>query len=402
LYTLSKSEFSIFIDWTDLGSVKHQTLAEVEDAYELCKKATQDYNAKIASVPVDNAARGVATKVCDKLGHGALPSRDPAHCADLCSKDLAQTNVVKSVMAEAKEVRDFVKIDRIDSIRVESNAVKDADEYITTAVNMCETRMNLCHDFILAARKQHDFVKLLWGNESFRTYFNERSAKVQDATRAILDRCSDNSRWERMDVLLNSLLIHFKRVHGLCSREDFPLSCYVLLIQALRNEINRGLDARFDEVLGENSRREVADMIRERFNMDGMDTTGRKVGLLDRHHLMCFLVDPYSFELRSTFKLGTNLAPLVNEMIARYIPLDEDGSTASRERVKREFMVSFDFSVHGCIANLIQRIVPHLSLAFRSSTLIRESGSTPFLRCNLRRSVWRSWRRGTESSESRT
>ena len=36
------------------------------------------------------------------------------------SKDLAGTDVVKRVMREAKEVRDFVKIDRIDSIHEEA------------------------------------------------------------------------------------------------------------------------------------------------------------------------------------------------------------------------------------------------------------------------------------------
>ena len=135
---------------------------------------------------------------------------------------------------------------------------------------------------------QHDFVKLFWGNESFRGYYNERNQAAKDSTRAIMDRCSDNSCWERMDVLLDALLVHFKRVHGLCSRENFPLSCYVLLIQALRNELNKGLNAdngRFDDILGENSRMEVADMVRERFNMDGKETSGRKVGLLDRVHL---------------------------------------------------------------------------------------------------------------------
>ena len=120
-----------------------------------------------------------------------------------------------------------------------------------------------------------------------------------------------------MDVLLNSLLIHFKRVHGLCYHADFPLSCYILRVQALRNELNKGLNAnngKFDSVLGENSRAEVADMIRERFNMDGRDPSGTKVGLVDCHQLMCYLVDPFSSEWRSTSLLQTNLAELVKSL----------------------------------------------------------------------------------------
>ena len=339
---MSKEEFSAFLTWTDLGSTKHQTAAEVDDAFKVCTQAMKDFGANIASIPVDNAARGMATLLAKKIGKHVVVSRDPAHCIDLLSKDLANTLVVTRVMNEAKEVRDFVKIDRIDSIRIEASA-RGSLEDSCTAVTMCETRMNLCFDFIQAARRQHDFLKLLWGNSAFQVWYKERSTKVQDSTRAILDRCNEQARWERMDVLLSSLLKHFKVVHGLCSREDFPLSCYVLLIQALRNDINRGLkenDGRFQALLGEGSIREIALMIRSRFNMDGRDTEGRKVGLLDRHHLMCFLVDPFSYEWRSTFLLDTNRGELVTEMIQKFVPLDEDGTGKARARVMQDFMVS--------------------------------------------------------------
>ena len=84
---------------------------------------------------------------------------------------------------------------------------------------------------------------------------------------------------------------------------------------------------------------EVANMIRERFNMDGRDPSGRKVGLLDRKDLMCFLVDPFSWEWRSIFFLDTNMAELVTEMVNHYIPVDEDGSSTTRERVTKEYHV---------------------------------------------------------------
>ena len=331
----------MFWDWTDLGSVKHQTKAEVDDAFKVCTDAMEEFDCGTASIPVDNAARGVAAEVCARLGGSTFLSRDPSHSLDLLSKDLVGTHVVKSVMNEAKEVRDFVKIDRIDSIRLEAAESGELEE-TWTAVNMCDTRMNLAHGFIEGARRQHDFVKLLWGNASFQIYFWERTSKVQASTREILNRCEDNCRWERMDMLMSSLLVHFKRVHGVCSRENFPLSCFVLLVQALRNDINKGLnigDGKFDKVLGKGSAMEVANMIRERFNMDGRDPSGRKVGLLDRKDLMCFLVDPFSWEWRSTFFLETNMAELVTEMVNHYIPLDEDSSSTTRERVTKEFQV---------------------------------------------------------------
>ena len=127
---------------------------------------------------------------------------------------------------------------------------------------------------------------------------------VQASMHKILNRYEDNSRLEIMDILISSLLAHFKRVHGVCSRANYPLSCFILLVQALKNDINKGLNidnGKFDVVLGEGSAVEVANMIRGRFNMDGRDPSGRKVGLLDRKDLMCFLVDPFSWEWRSIF-----------------------------------------------------------------------------------------------------
>jgi hypothetical protein len=73
--------------------------------------------------------------------------------------------------------------------------------------------------------------------------------------------------------------------------------------------------------------------------MDGLDPDGRKVGLLDRHHFYCFLVDPFNHQLRSQFMLVPDTAVLIKEMIEHYVPLDEDGSSTRRQRVKEEFMV---------------------------------------------------------------
>ena len=103
----------------------------------------KEYKVPIASIDVDNAARLVAAKAAANdafKGMTILVIRDPSHCVDLLSKDLAGTDVVKRVMADSKEVRDFVKIDRIDSICVEKNELENA-EYIPTAISISETRM---------------------------------------------------------------------------------------------------------------------------------------------------------------------------------------------------------------------------------------------------------------------
>ena len=141
-------------------------------------------------------------------------------------------------------------------------------------------------------------------------------------------------------MLTSHVTVHFKRMHLLLSREDFPISAYPLLVQGLRNDINRGFTQDFDDVLGPGSRAQISSMIRVRFNMNGLDPTGRKVGLLDRHHLMAFLVDPFGHDWRAKFELQTPLATLMREMIELYIKKDDNGSNTKQERVMKEFMVS--------------------------------------------------------------
>ena len=116
---------------------------------------------------------------------------------------------------------------------------------------------------------------------------------VEGTTEAVVDGILD------VNMLTQSLVIHFKTMYGLCSQADMPMAAYTPIVQELSNDINGGIyvgNGQFDVVLGEDSRREVADMIQERFNMDRIKPTGRKVRLLDRYHLMCLLTDPFSHE----------------------------------------------------------------------------------------------------------
>ena len=135
---------------------------------------------------------------------------------------------------------------------------------------------------------------------------------------------------------------HLTKVQKVCSRSDFPLSVFVLVVQALRNDLNKGLNwnnGEFNRKLGAGAAEEVAAMITGRFNMDGNDPIGSKVGLLDRHHLWGYLCDPFNHQMRDKFKLQVEMAELVKEMIEAYVPLDDDDSNETRRMVKEEFMV---------------------------------------------------------------
>jgi len=306
------------------------------------KDCINEYNGEVASLAVDNAARAVAKLVCARFpGMCILMLRDPGHCVDLLSKDLVKTKAIKAVVDDAREVRELLSNDRIDSIRQES--IQEGNvEFTQGTVSWVDTRMNLGHEFICAARHQHDFLQLLRGNPKFRQYYRERTPEKKANLDAILDRCQDARRWERMDLVTTHITGPLRRVHKLVCRADVPLSAYPALVQALRNELNRGLSVGdqgdFDKLLGDGAAQEIASMLRVRFNMDGKHPGGSKVGLLDRYQWMCLIVDPFSAELRNKLHVG-DLACIMREMIEMYVPLDEDGESTMRKKVKKDFLV---------------------------------------------------------------
>ena len=147
------------ITFTDLGSSKHMTEDEIKDGIKICEEAIATHKTRLASIAVDNAAKKVASGIA---GHFrpvmyVIVSRDPSHCVDLISKDLALLEFMKELLEEATELHKFVRIDRIDSIRIEITQAGELDESYV-GLTLCDTRMNLAHDYIVGALKQSEFV----------------------------------------------------------------------------------------------------------------------------------------------------------------------------------------------------------------------------------------------------
>jgi hypothetical protein len=187
LYTVSKSDFSVFYDMSDLGVDKQNTDAEVRDALEVCKRAKEEFMANIASIPVDNAAKAVATRVADSLIESCLTSRDPnpAHCADLLSKDLATCPIVKDILVEANEVYKFVSIDCIDSMRIQAKQQCHLPE-ATAAVNNVDTCMNLIHNFVWVTQNQGTFIAYLPMCDPFKKYYDEHTTQSRRRRRRLM------------------------------------------------------------------------------------------------------------------------------------------------------------------------------------------------------------------------
>jgi len=140
-------------------------------------------------------------------GLKALPLRDLAHCIDLLSKNLAKTSVVRSVLAEAKEVFELCSTNRIDNIQKESFGTGEIPHTIA-AQNVCETRMNLTYIHLSSALAQSTIIASLPTNDSYKKYYEERTSAKKQELDTILQNCN-HGRWQHMQMLMDLTKVCF-------------------------------------------------------------------------------------------------------------------------------------------------------------------------------------------------
>jgi len=76
-------------------------------------------------------------------------------------------------------------------------------------------------------------------NPKYIKYYKDRTSKQKAKIDVILDNCGP-ARWQKMEAVC-AVTVHFEQAHKLCSCEDAPLSCYVLIVQALYSRVNNAI-----------------------------------------------------------------------------------------------------------------------------------------------------------------
>ena len=349
LFTVTRGCVSMFYTWINMGSDVHVSDAEVAETYTICKQVKSLFSGLgITALPMDNAAAAVATKVAKKLkddGDHPFPLRDPVHCVDLGSKDLVKVPCLKSPLEKAIAVNKFVMGNRIANIHkemVESGKLTSS----SAGKSLPDTRMNLTNQVIESALAQRMFIMLLPQEPSFIKYKGSRDKASREKIDAFLMMCT-HQFWEELSVVLR-LTKHFRDVHHLLSKETTPLSCYPLVVKALWNSISETVGGEdFDRLLGDGNKDDVKNMLEVRFNLHGGAVVGRKVGLLDHFHNWCYMVDPYNWEWRNTFKFEGEggLRKNAKEMIAHFVTGSDTKSEKTRADLLKEFEVCLYNSV---------------------------------------------------------
>ena len=73
-------------------------------------------------------------------------------------------------------------------------------------MTLCDTRMNLAHDYILGALKQSGFIAGLSRNELWRSFIDSRTAKDKLSWEIRLAELNDNKRYDMTHFILCSTL----------------------------------------------------------------------------------------------------------------------------------------------------------------------------------------------------
>ncbi len=184
--------------------------------------------------------------------------------------------------------------------------------------------MNLTYIHLISALAQSTLIASLPTTDSHKKYYRERTSARKQVLDTILQNCN-HRRWQRMLMLID-LTKGFFDAHKLCSCQNVQLSCYILIVQGIKNTVDciiNGDDRKFDRVLGPGSAMEIADVIDCCFNMDGAKPPDSEVGLIDEYHIWCFLMDPFSYEWCITFVIDGNLIQkCAKNMIDHFVPAD--------------------------------------------------------------------------------
>ena len=90
------------------------------------------------------------------------------------------------------------------------------------------------------------------------------------------------------------------------------------------------------ELFGDHAIEEITAIIESRFNMDGMEPAGRRVGLLDSYQLWCYAVDPFRDYLTPPPMAKPHIAYFIDAMDF-YPPPVDDYNKELRQQCHPEF-----------------------------------------------------------------
>ena len=300
MYSLT-GELSTFVRISQLRTDVHVVDKEVTDAVDALARVREKIGGSICNAAVDNAASKVATLTVQAYAQKfpeeppILMTRDPGHCIDLVAKDSAKVSCFSELLTTTKTLIRLLTRDRVRAICEEAMRT-DRCVFCPVAVLLADTRFYGAADMFKSVLKNQPILNILADLPQFVEYRNTR--KTQEREKLDDTLLTLTPLYYRKLQLATNWFDVLKRGNKMTSSESCPMSAYLPIVQAIRNEVNVVLanegGPSWNTVFGGGKRAELALFITQRFNMDGQDPPGMKVGLLDAYQVWAHMVDPFN------------------------------------------------------------------------------------------------------------
>jgi hypothetical protein len=265
LYTISKGEISLFLKSSQLGSLVHTKPAEVLDAARTMEFCRETLMSPVTNLAVDNAAKDVMAEASVYYAQKnpkqppIIRPRDPAHCIDLVAKDSAKVSCFALLLGEAEEIIDFMKTDRVDGILSELWYTGKLEKF-SKVTTFSDTRFNKAVSLFECVLAQKPFLLIVRELLTFSNYYNSRTTQRKNKIDKQINLATPGF-YQKLKVAIEWFKV-IEYASKLVSGNNFPMSAYLAVVQAMRNGFNVIITNEggpsFDSVMGTGSQNELA------------------------------------------------------------------------------------------------------------------------------------------------
>ena len=346
VYVSSKGSWSSFEGMTKLEDQAHCTIAERDDGVRFVRQLDLKYG-PVVPISADNAALPVLEKIVDEIQR-TEPNRvllvmpDNTHTVDLLAKDLGDAKfcpILKRFIDEVKAVVNLVSSNNIWGCAKKCFADGTVPEFRKLELH-ADTRMYGVADTIDRVLGASEFLTKAKNREipSLQEHLASRTTARRNEILQILENATNGVFMARALKAYN-LFNQIKQVTLVTSSTKTPASCYLPLVQAMRNSINSTIQRSFDVLFEDGCQDQIISALTVRFNMDGEKppaSTTRKRGLVSPIHIWLYMLDPFVIEGTGApvLAIKPSVAEQVTAMAKFFVRGDDNDPNVMEKRDK--------------------------------------------------------------------
>jgi hypothetical protein len=349
LYCSSKGTTTLFERRSDLLDDAYKTEKEAGDGFNKLVAMVKKFKCDCTNIAVDNKARPVVQEIIKRYSEkypcapNIIITRDPGHCIDLLCKDCGskEGTMFYDILQATRSLIDLVNNQRVNGIKKRMIGEGTMTGDPGKARHHSETRFYGNKLSCASVRNQKPFLDILGDEDSFKEYVASRTTKkAREKLKATL-AIATPAYYRQLDFCVSWYDI-FEHSNKMTSSNEFPMSAYLPIVQAIKSELDNLIfreNDNFDDVFSYDERLNTVSLLKCRFNMNGKEVPNqKKVPLLFPYPLWAFLVDPYVGKLSPAIVIEGGVAGHFKDMLDYFIPVPTDEEEKSEVEAKRQRM----------------------------------------------------------------